>query len=71
MITNKPVQGETSGNVEFETRLRSSDMGSKLELVGNMSLGDSTAARIVAYRDKKGGYIDQVAGSLDVSQLTF
>ena len=69
MITNKPVQGETSGNVEFETRfMPEGDMGSKLELVGNMPLGDSTAARIVAYRDKKGGYIDQVAGSLDVSQ---
>ena len=67
MITNKPVQGETSGNVEFETRfMPEGDMGSKLELVGNMPLGDSAAARIVAYRDKKGGYIDQVAGSLDV-----
>ena len=69
MITNKPVQGETSGNVEFETRfMPEGDMGSKLELVGNMPLGDSTAARVVAYRDKKGGYIDQVEGSLDVSQ---
>jgi len=69
MITNKPVLGETSGNVEFETRfMPEGDMGSKLELVGNMPLGDSTAARVVAYRDKKGGYIDQVEGSLDVSQ---
>ena len=69
MITNKPVQGETSGNVEFETRfMPEGDMGSKLELVGNIPLGDSTAARVVAYRDKKGGYIDQVEGSLDVSQ---
>ena len=69
MITNKPVLGETSGNVEFETRfMPEGDMGSKLELVGNIPLGDSTAARVVAYRDKKGGYIDQVEGSLDVSQ---
>ena len=44
------------------------DSGAKVELVGNMPIGESTAARLVAYRDKKGGYIDQVAGTLDVSQ---
>ena len=69
MITNKPVIGETSGNVEVESRfMPEGDMGGKVELVGNAPLGESTAARIVAYRDKKGGYIDQVAGTLDVSQ---
>ena len=44
------------------------DMGGKVEIVGNAPIGESTAARIVAYRDKKGGYIDQVAGTLDASQ---
>ena len=69
MITNKPVIGETSGNVEVESRfMPDGDSGAKVELVGNMPIGESTAARLVAYRDKKGGYIDQVAGSLDVSQ---
>ena len=68
MITNKPVIGESSGNAEVETRMMpEGDMGAKIELVGNIPLGDSTAARVVAYRDTKGGYIDQVAGSLDVS----
>ncbi len=69
MITNKPVIGETSGNVEVESRfMPDGDSGAKVELVGNMPVGESTAARLVAYRDKKGGYIDQVAGTLDVSQ---
>ena len=58
----------TPGNAEVETRMMpEGDMGAKIELVGNIPLGDSTAARVVAYRDTKGGYIDQVAGSLDVS----
>ena len=69
MITNKPVIGETSGNVEVESRfMPDGDSGAKVELVGNIPIGESTAARLVVYRDKKGGYIDQVAGTLDVSQ---
>ena len=44
------------------------DNGDKVELVSNIPLGESTAARFVAYRDRKGGYIDQVAGTVDVSQ---
>ena len=69
MITNKPVIGEASANVEVEARfMPGAESGDKVELVANMPLGDSTAARFVAYRDKKGGYIDQVAGSLNASQ---
>ena len=69
MITNKPVIGEASANVEVEARyMPGAETGDKVELVANMPLGDSTAARFVAYRDKKGGYIDQVAGSLNASQ---
>ncbi|HIO46953.1 TPA: TonB-dependent receptor [Candidatus Poribacteria bacterium] len=69
MITNKPVIGEASANVEVEARfMPGADTGDKVELVANMPLGDSAAARFVAYRDKKGGYIDQVAGSLNASQ---
>jgi outer membrane receptor protein involved in Fe transport len=69
MITNKPVIGEASANVEVEARfMPGAESGDKVELVANMPLGDSAAARFVAYRDKKGGYIDQVAGSLNASQ---
>ena len=69
MITNKPVVGEASSNLEVESRYMSEgDSGAKFEFVSNMPLGDSTAARFVAYRDRRGGYIDQVAGTVDVSQ---
>ena len=69
MITNKPVIGEASANVEVEARyMPGAETGDKVELVANMPLGDSAAARFVAYRDKKGGYIDQVAGSINASQ---
>ena len=69
MITNKPVIGEASANVEVEARfMPGAESGDKVELVANIPLGDSTAARFVAYRDKKGGYIDQVAGSINASQ---
>ena len=34
----------------------------------NIPLGESTALRVVAYMDDKGGYIDQVAGSVDASE---
>ena len=71
MITNKPVIGESSANIEVESRfMPEGDTGAKVELVGNVPLGDSTAARFVAYRDTKGGYIDQVEGTL-LSICTF
>ena len=69
MITNKPVIGESSSSLELEARSMSEgDSGSKFEYVSNIPMGDSTAMRFVAYRDRRGGYIDQVAGSVDVSQ---
>ena len=69
MITNKPVIGEASTNIEVESRhMSEGENGGKLELVSNIPLGESTAARFVTYRDRKGGYIDQVAGSVDISQ---
>ena len=69
MITNKPEIGVTESNLEVESRyMPEGDTGAKIEFVSNVPLGDSTAARFVAYRDRRGGYIDQVAGIVDVSQ---
>ena len=69
MITNKPIIGESSSSLELEARSMSEgDSGSKFEYVSNIPMGDTTAMRFVAYRDRRGGYIDQVAGSVDVSQ---
>ncbi len=69
MITNKPIIGESELSLELESRrMGEGDPGAKAELVSNIPLGESTAMRLVAYRDRKGGYIDQVLGSVDVSQ---
>ena len=65
MITNKPVIGESSSSLEVEMRSMSEgDTGNKFEYVNNIPMGESTALRFVAYRDQRGGYIDQVAGTL-------
>jgi len=69
MITNKPVMGESLSSIEVESRFTSGgDEGSKLEYMTNVPLGDRSALRFVAYRDRRGGYIDQVARTLDASQ---
>ena len=69
MITNKPIIGESETNIEVESRYMSEgDTGGKVEFVTNLPLGDTSAARLVAYRDRRGGYIDQVAGKVDASQ---
>ena len=69
MITNKPVIGESSSSLEIETRfMPDGDNGNKFEYVSNIPMGDQSALRFVAYRDRRGGYIDQVAGKLDASQ---
>jgi len=68
MITNKPVIGESSSSYEYEFRVTpEGDTGNKFEYVNNIPLGEKSALRFVAYRDKRGGYIDQVAGSIDAS----
>jgi outer membrane receptor protein involved in Fe transport len=69
MITNKPIIGETASSLEVEGRyMRDGDMGNKFEYVSNIPLTDSSALRFVAYRDKRGGYIDQVAGTRSVKE---
>lgn len=68
MISNKPVIGEQSNSLEVESRFTSGgDNGGKFEYVSNVPLGSSSALRFVAYSDKRGGYIDQVAGTLNAS----
>ena len=68
LITNKPVIGDTETNLEVETRfMPDGDLGGKVEAVTNVPLGENSALRFVAYRDRRGGYIDNVAGSIDVT----
>jgi iron complex outermembrane receptor protein len=69
MITNKPVIGESSSSLEVETRFMSGgDEGNKFEYMNNIPLGNNSALRFVAYRDHRGGYIDQVAGTRSVRE---
>ena len=69
MITNKPKQGVSESNLEIEYRhMPDGDTGQKVEAMINVPLSDTTALRFVAYSDERGGYIDQVAGTLDASQ---
>ena len=69
MITNKPKMGVSESNVEVETRfMPEGDSGSKVEFMTNVPIGDRTAWRFVGYRDRKGGYIDQVAGTRNASE---
>jgi outer membrane receptor protein involved in Fe transport len=69
MITNKPVIGERSSSLEVETRFMSGgDEGNKFEYMNNIPLGNNSALRFVAYRDHRGGYIDQVAGTRSVRE---
>ena len=51
-----------------EDLLSGGDEGNKLEYMTNVPLGASSALRFVAYRDHRGGYVDQVAGTLNASQ---
>ncbi len=68
MITNKPKPGVTESNVEIESRfMPEGDTGSKIEIMTNVPISDKTTWRFVAYKDRRGGYIDQVAGQIDVS----
>ncbi len=68
LITNKPKPGVFESNVEFETRfMPEGDTGTKAEFMTNIPISDSTTWRFVGYKDRRGGYIDQVPGTLDAS----
>lgn len=60
-ITNKPVLNETSTNLKAGyTSTSGGDDGYNVEAVLNLPIGDRMAARVVAYQEKRGGYIDNV-----------
>lgn len=69
LITKKPVVGEyeafANGGVSFT---KGGETSYKIELGGNIPIGDRAAIRGVFYLDERGGYIDNVPGSIDLSQ---
>ncbi|MEM7613184.1 MAG: TonB-dependent receptor plug domain-containing protein, partial [Pseudomonadota bacterium] len=69
LITNKPDRDDTYGNVKVGVgTIAEGDTNSNIELMLNLPLTDTVAVRGVAYYDRKGGYIDNVAGTRDASQ---
>lgn len=68
LITNKPDPTDTYASVDFGTGWTDGgEMSNNVEGMINVAVSDSFAIRGVVYVDNQGGYIDNVAGSQDVS----
>ena len=69
LITNKPDLGDTYGSIRVgAASITDGDMSSNIELMFNLPLSETFGLRGVFYTDNKGGWIDNVAGTRDVSQ---
>jgi outer membrane receptor protein involved in Fe transport len=69
LITNKPDHSGMYGSIKVGAgTITEGDMTSKIEAMINIPVTDTFALRGVAYYDKKGGYIDNVAGTRDASE---
>ena len=69
LITNKPDRGELYGRVTAGAgAINDGDVSSNIEVMLNVPVSETLALRGVAYYDKKGGYIDNVAGTRDASE---
>ena len=69
LITNKPDHGNLYGNIKVGAgTITEGDMSSNIEAMINIPVSDTFALRGVAYYDRKGGYIDNVAGTRDASE---
>ena len=69
-ITNQPKIGKTEGLVEANiNHMHEGGFGGHLKGAANIPLGDKAAARVVAYYQKYGGFVDAVgpAGGKDVN----
>ena len=69
LITNKPDFSDTYGSVNFGVGFtEGGEMSNNVTGMINVPVSDNFALRGVVYVDNKGGYIDNVAGTRDVSQ---
>ena len=69
MITNRADLSDTYGSVDLGTGFSpDGEPSTNIEAVYNLPLSDRLAVRGVAYFDRQGGFIDQVAGTRDVSE---
>ncbi|MEH6557390.1 MAG: TonB-dependent receptor [Oceanicoccus sp.] len=68
LITNKPDSSGFSGKVKFGTAYtKGGEPSNNAEGVVNVPVSDSLTVRGVVYVDNQGGYIDNVAGTIDAS----
>ena len=69
LITNKPDHAGFYGSIKVGAgTITEGDMSSNIEAMINVPVSDTFALRGVAYYDKKGGYIDNVAGTRDATE---
>ncbi len=69
LITNKPKIGvnEARANLGFSFT-KGGESSKKIDAMINVPVGEQLALRAVVYADDQGGYIDNVAGQVDLSQ---
>tara|TARA_B100000676_G_scaffold2554_1_gene2371 strand:+ start:2100 stop:4628 length:2529 start_codon:yes stop_codon:yes gene_type:complete len=69
LITNKPDHNEFDASIKVgAATVTEGDTDTNIEVVINAPLSDTFAIRGVFYNDRQGGYIDNVAGTLDASE---
>ncbi len=69
LITNRPQIGVFEGSANFGTSFtEGGEMSNKAEGVINLPIGENFALRGVFYSDTQGGYIDNVAGTINASE---
>ncbi len=68
LITNKPDPSGTYGSVKFGTSFtKDGELSSKVTGMINVPVSDNFTLRGVVYADNKGGWIDNVPGTVDAS----
>ena len=69
LITNRPDTTDTYGRIKLgASYTKDGDPSTKIEGVFNLAASDQFALRGVVYRDKQGGFIDGVAGTVNASE---
>ena len=69
LITNKPKLDEEQYTVNADVGFTKHGEGSrKVEMIFNQPISDTLAIRGVIFNDFQGGYIDNVAGTIDASE---
>jgi len=69
LITNKPDPSATSANMKVGTAwTKSGEMSNNVEAVVNLPVSESLTLRGVVFVDNQGGYIDNVPGTLNLTQ---